>query len=354
MALLIDHLLTAPPAYRVTWLEPITLLAALSGVTRTMRLGTLVLVLPFRDPVLLAKEWATLDVLSGGRTILGVGVGWHKGEFEAVRIPRRERGAGWTSSWTRPRCGAASLRPIEAATTPRGPPDRAPAGPATAPAHLDRGWHAAAERIYEQQVTPFGPSWGGSPATPTPGSRTRRRPPRWSAAIGTSCGGDGSRRSRSPRCRACTRTSCMSSRPARRPIRCAAVPDVLGHGPRLLAVVLPVGRGRAARGAHPGEDRGARRGRRGHPKSARLGRGRSSASRPRSCRSLTWGRRPECTPATSHRPARGRPRGPSGAANRHRRRHRPLPRLRLSPLDEDILDVSAVTDLAATPTTTDW
>jgi probable F420-dependent oxidoreductase len=91
-ALLIDHLLTAPPAYRVSWLEPVTLLAALSGVTRTMRLGTLVLVLPFRDPVLLAKEWATLDVLSGGRTILGVGVGWHEGEFEALRIPRRERG----------------------------------------------------------------------------------------------------------------------------------------------------------------------------------------------------------------------------------------------------------------------
>ncbi|MFV2062898.1 MAG: LLM class flavin-dependent oxidoreductase [Chloroflexota bacterium] len=91
-ALLIDHLLTAPPAYRVTWLEPIALLSALAGVTRTMRLGTLVLVLPFRDPVLFAKEWATLDVLSGGRSILGVGVGWHEGEFEALRIPRRERG----------------------------------------------------------------------------------------------------------------------------------------------------------------------------------------------------------------------------------------------------------------------
>ena len=92
-AFLIDHLLTAPPAYRVTWLEPIPLLAALSGVTRTMRLGTLVLVLPFRDPVRLAKEWATLDVLSGGRTVFGVGVGWHEGEFKALRIPRRERGA---------------------------------------------------------------------------------------------------------------------------------------------------------------------------------------------------------------------------------------------------------------------
>jgi probable F420-dependent oxidoreductase len=91
-ALLIDHLLVANPAYRTTWLEPVSLLSALSGVTRTMRLGTLVLVLPFRDPVAFAKEWATLDVLSGGRSILGVGVGWHEGEFAALRIPFRERG----------------------------------------------------------------------------------------------------------------------------------------------------------------------------------------------------------------------------------------------------------------------
>jgi probable F420-dependent oxidoreductase len=91
-ALLIDHLLVAPPAYRTTWLEPVSLLAALAGVTRTLRLGTLVLVLPFRDPVAFAKEWATLDWLSGGRSILGVGVGWHEGEFAALRIPFRERG----------------------------------------------------------------------------------------------------------------------------------------------------------------------------------------------------------------------------------------------------------------------
>ena len=90
--MLIDHLLVAPPAYRTTWLEPVALLSALAGVTRTMRLGTLVLVLPFRDPVAFAKEWATLDVLSGGRSILGVGVGWNEGEFAALRIPYRERG----------------------------------------------------------------------------------------------------------------------------------------------------------------------------------------------------------------------------------------------------------------------
>jgi probable F420-dependent oxidoreductase len=91
-AMLIDHLLIAPPAYRVAWLEPVSLLSALAGVTRTIRLGTLVIVLPFRDPVAFAKEWATLDLLSGGRSILGVGVGWNKEEFAALRIPIQERG----------------------------------------------------------------------------------------------------------------------------------------------------------------------------------------------------------------------------------------------------------------------
>jgi len=95
-AMLIDHLLVAPPAYRVTWLEPVALLSALAGVTRTIRLGTMVLVLPFRDPVAFAKEWATLDVLSGGRSVLGVGVGWNEAEFEALRIPYRERGRRMT------------------------------------------------------------------------------------------------------------------------------------------------------------------------------------------------------------------------------------------------------------------
>lgn len=95
-AMLIDHLLVAPPAYRVAWLEPVALLSALAGVTRTIRLGTMVLVLPFRDPVAFAKEWATLDVLSGGRSVLGVGVGWNEAEFAALRIPYRERGRRMT------------------------------------------------------------------------------------------------------------------------------------------------------------------------------------------------------------------------------------------------------------------
>jgi probable F420-dependent oxidoreductase len=92
-AVTIDHLLTTPPAYACTWLEPMTLLSALAGVTRTMKLGTMVLVLPLRNPVYFAKEWATLDLLSGGRSILGIGVGWHEEEFELMGVPHRERGA---------------------------------------------------------------------------------------------------------------------------------------------------------------------------------------------------------------------------------------------------------------------
>jgi probable F420-dependent oxidoreductase len=91
-AVTIDHLLLTPPAYACTWLEAMTTLAALAGVTRTIRLGTMVLVLPLRSPVYFAKEWATLDVLTGGRTILGLGVGWHEEEFALMGVPYRERG----------------------------------------------------------------------------------------------------------------------------------------------------------------------------------------------------------------------------------------------------------------------
>ena len=91
-AVSIDHLLLTPPAYACTWLEPVALLSALAGVTRTIKLGTMVLVLPLRNPAYFAKEWATLDLLSGGRSILGVGVGWHEEEFGLMGVPHKERG----------------------------------------------------------------------------------------------------------------------------------------------------------------------------------------------------------------------------------------------------------------------
>jgi probable F420-dependent oxidoreductase len=64
-----------------------------AGATERVKLGTTVLVVPMRNPVLLAKELATLDVLSGGRLILGAGVGWLKEEFEALDAPFDHRGA---------------------------------------------------------------------------------------------------------------------------------------------------------------------------------------------------------------------------------------------------------------------
>ena len=66
------------------YLEPLAALAYLAGCTRRIRLGTHVLILPYRHPVVTAKVVATLDVLSGGRVDLGVGVGWMREEFEAL------------------------------------------------------------------------------------------------------------------------------------------------------------------------------------------------------------------------------------------------------------------------------
>lgn len=75
------------------YLEPLTVLSWLARATRHVRLGTSVLVIPYRNPVVTAKMLATLDVLSGGRVILGAGVGWMREEFEALRTaPYSERG----------------------------------------------------------------------------------------------------------------------------------------------------------------------------------------------------------------------------------------------------------------------
>src|SRR5581483_1658981 len=69
------------------------LLAFLAGVTDRLYLGTGVLILPQRSPVLCAKESATVDALSGGRLELGIGVGWLREEAEAVGTSFDDRGA---------------------------------------------------------------------------------------------------------------------------------------------------------------------------------------------------------------------------------------------------------------------
>jgi probable F420-dependent oxidoreductase len=72
--------------------DPLIWLAYVAHATTTLRLGTAILIVPQRNPLILAKELATLDHLSGGRVILGAGVGWLKEEFEALGVPFQGRG----------------------------------------------------------------------------------------------------------------------------------------------------------------------------------------------------------------------------------------------------------------------
>lgn len=72
--------------------DPVMWLATIAGSTSTIKLGTAILILPQRNPVVLAKELATLDMMSGGRLLLGVGVGWLEEEFQSIGIPFAERG----------------------------------------------------------------------------------------------------------------------------------------------------------------------------------------------------------------------------------------------------------------------
>jgi probable F420-dependent oxidoreductase len=74
-------------------LHPSTGLAYLAGVTERIRLGTGIVLVAQRNPVVLAKEMASLDVVSGGRLILGVGAGYLHQEFKALGVPFAERGA---------------------------------------------------------------------------------------------------------------------------------------------------------------------------------------------------------------------------------------------------------------------
>jgi len=90
-----DHIaVTADVAeqYPAPFYEPFTTLAWLAGLTGRIRLGTTVLIVPYRHPLLIARMAANLSDLSGGRLVLGVGSGWAAQEFDALGVPFQQRG----------------------------------------------------------------------------------------------------------------------------------------------------------------------------------------------------------------------------------------------------------------------
>ncbi len=90
-----DHILAKPATtqhYGPHWPDPFSLLGYLAGRTRRINLGASVIVLPYRNALVAAKAAATVDQVSGGRFIFGVGVGWDEAEFRDLGLPFPERG----------------------------------------------------------------------------------------------------------------------------------------------------------------------------------------------------------------------------------------------------------------------
>ncbi|WP_344583275.1 LLM class flavin-dependent oxidoreductase [Nonomuraea roseoviolacea] len=90
-----DHVVVTPDVaeqYPAPFYEPFTTLSWLAGVTDRIGLGTTVLIVPYRHPLLVARMAANLQRLSGGRLVLGVGVGWARQEFAALGVPFERRG----------------------------------------------------------------------------------------------------------------------------------------------------------------------------------------------------------------------------------------------------------------------
>jgi probable F420-dependent oxidoreductase len=91
-----DHIViphSAIDRFGTVFYEPLTVLGFAAACTSKLRLGTTVLILPYRNPLVTAKVLATLDVLSGGRVTAGMAVGWTEDEFKALGVPFQERGA---------------------------------------------------------------------------------------------------------------------------------------------------------------------------------------------------------------------------------------------------------------------
>src|SRR5258708_2481540 len=82
----------SPVPPETPFLDPAVALAFIAAGTKTVRLGTGIIILPQRNPVVLAKELASVDVASGGRLIFGIGIGYLRPEFEAIGAPFNYKG----------------------------------------------------------------------------------------------------------------------------------------------------------------------------------------------------------------------------------------------------------------------
>ena len=105
--------------------DPLIWLAYVAAAAPTLRLGTCILILPQRNPLVLAKELATLDHLSGGRVELGIGVGWMKEEFDALGVPWQHREDATTSMSKR--CAQSGLDRMSNTTASSSTSSRSPA-----------------------------------------------------------------------------------------------------------------------------------------------------------------------------------------------------------------------------------
>ena len=104
-----DHVIVDDSARSELWrnvYDPLMVLSYVAARTSRVMLGTSALIMPYRNPIVTAKMIATLDQMSGGRAIAGVGAGWNEAEYDALGVPYRERGARtneylrlWQACW---------------------------------------------------------------------------------------------------------------------------------------------------------------------------------------------------------------------------------------------------------------
>jgi probable F420-dependent oxidoreductase len=164
--------------YRDDMLDPLAMLPWLAGVTERIALGTSVIVLPYRSPLPVAKLLASVDVLSGGRLIVGVAVGWLEREFEALGVPFRERGrrtdeaielfrSVWTQEYPEIKTASHHLTGLKASPLPLQKP-RPPilvGGSSEAAlrraARLGDGWHASSvpPSVFRASALAVGNHW---------------------------------------------------------------------------------------------------------------------------------------------------------------------------------------------------